>query len=62
MLVEVMSRWGEHGEPTAVLIVYTDTAGDVWMKTNCAHTHAIGMAEYAKHNVLMALLSSEEGK
>lgn len=58
MLIEAMSRWGAHGEPTAVLLVYTDTAGDVWMKTNCSHTSAIGMAEYAKANTMQVLLAS----
>ena len=60
LLIETMTRWGQHGEPTAVLLVYTDTAGDVWLRTNCTHTHAVGMAEYAKHNVLATLLAQPE--
>lgn len=60
LLIETMTRWGQHGEPTAVLLVYTDTGGNVWMRTNCSHTQTIGMAEYAKHNALVAVLSSEE--
>jgi hypothetical protein len=60
MLIEAMTRWGEHSEPNAVLLVYTDTAGEVWMKTNCSHTQTVGMAEYAKHFALATLLSQPE--
>jgi hypothetical protein len=60
MLIEAMGRWGDHSEPTAVLLVYTDAAGEVWMKTNCPHTQAVGMAEYAKHFLLATLLAQPE--
>jgi hypothetical protein len=60
MLMKILERFGEHGEPLAVLVVYTDVNGDVWMKTNCVHTHAIGLADYAKHNVLQAMIKVDE--
>lgn len=60
MLVKIMSRFGEHGEPLAMLVVYTDTNGDVWMKTNCTHTHAIGLATYAQANIIAAVVGQKE--
>lgn len=56
MLMEVLGRFGEEGEPLAMLVVYTDVNGDVAMKTNCTHTHAVGLATYAQHNVLTAMM------
>lgn len=60
MLMKIMTRFGEHGEPLAMLVVYTDVNGDVWMKTNCTHTHAIGLATYAQQNVLAVVLAQGE--
>ena len=60
MLMKIMSRFGEHGEPLAMLVVYTDVNGDVWMKTNCVLTHAIGLAAYAQTNVLNTLMQQEK--
>jgi hypothetical protein len=57
MLMTVLERFGEFGEPLAMLIVYTDVNGDVWMKTNCTHTHAVGLATYAKENILTAMMN-----
>jgi hypothetical protein len=60
MLMAIMGRFGDHGEPLAMLVVYTDINGDVWMKTNCTHTHAVGLATYAQQNILNAMLKQEE--
>jgi hypothetical protein len=60
MLMKILSRFGEHGEPLAMLVVYTDVNGDVWMKSNCTHTHAIGLATYAQHNVIKAVVGQED--
>lgn len=60
MLMTIMERFGEFGEPLAMLIVYTDINGDVWMKTNCTNTHAAGLAAYAQANVLRAILNQPE--
>lgn len=59
-LINVMEKFGQYGEPEAVLIVWTDTNGDVCIKTNCANTHTVGMAEYAKTFALKILLTPEE--
>lgn len=59
MLMAILERFGEHGEPLSMLVVYTDVNGDVWMKTNCTHTHAIGLATYAQQNVVNAMMQRE---
>jgi hypothetical protein len=60
MLIDVMSKFGEHGEPIAVMVVWTDENGDICIKTNCVHSHTVGMAEYAKHFALATILNSKE--
>lgn len=60
MLINVMEKFGQHGEPEAVLVVWTDTSGDVCIKTNCGHTHTVGMAEYAKTFALQILLQQPD--
>ena len=60
MLINVMEKFGQHGEPEAVLVVWTDTNGDVCIKSNCGHTHTVGMAEYAKHFALQVLFQPDE--
>ena len=60
MLMKIMERFGEYGEPLAMLVVYTDVNGDVWMKTNCVHSHALGLAEYASHNIKLYAWSERD--
>ena len=60
MLMTCLTRFGEYGEPLAMLVVYTDVNGDVWMKTNCTLTHATGLATYAQQNILNAMLGQRK--
>ena len=60
MLINVLEKFGQHGEPEAVLLVWTDTNGDVWIKTNCANTHTVGMARYAEAFALQILLAPDD--
>jgi hypothetical protein len=59
-LINVLEKFGDYGEPVAILIVWTDTNGDVRIKTNCGHTHTVGMAEYAKNFALQVLFQQDE--
>jgi hypothetical protein len=54
MLMELMTRFNRKGEPTAIVVVYTYD-NDVYLRSNCVHTHTIGMAEHAKQEALTAL-------
>lgn len=47
------------GEATAMLVVWADENGTLNMRTSCANSHAIGLAEYAKHNLLQGILNGE---
>jgi hypothetical protein len=59
-LISVMEKFGQHGEPEAILIVWTDTNGDVCIKTNCSHTQTVGMARYAEAYALKTLLEPDD--
>jgi hypothetical protein len=60
ILIKILERFGMYGEPLAMLVVYTDVNGDVWMKTNCVNTHALGLAEYASHNIKVSAWSEHD--
>jgi hypothetical protein len=60
MMVEVMKRMAEQGEPDAVLVVWADPSGCVNLKTNCANTHTIGLGVYAAATALVQLIQNPE--
>ena len=60
MLVEVLRKLEVQGEPQAMLTVWTDNNGCVNVKSNCAHTHTIGMGVYAAAFALVRLLQNPE--
>jgi hypothetical protein len=46
--VETMESWGKHGEPKAILVIFTDEAGDITVTgNNCSYSHGMGLAMYA---------------
>jgi hypothetical protein len=59
ILMDLLQRFSQQGEPTAFLIVYT-TPDDVYVRANAPQTHTIGMAEYAKHRALKVMLDDTE--
>ena len=56
--MSIMERFGEEGEPLAMVVVYTDVNGDVVTRSNCVNTHSVGLMEYAKHNALVNILGA----
>jgi hypothetical protein len=54
-----MGRFRDQGEPEAVMVVWAAN-GDVCVKTNCVHTHAIGLARFAEAKAMAAILSQSE--
>jgi hypothetical protein len=59
-LISVMEKFGQHGEPEDILIVWTDTNGNVCLKANCSHTQTAGMARYAELCALKILLEPDD--
>lgn len=47
LLMAVLERFRDYGEPEDVIVVYADAEGKVRMKTNCSATRSLGLATYA---------------
>lgn len=59
LLAEVMGRFRDQGEPDAVMVVWAGN-GDVCIKSNCVHTHTVGLARFAEAKAMTAILSQSE--
>ncbi len=47
LLIDTLTKFGD-SEPDGILIIWTDTDGNIQMAANTTASHAMGMAEYAK--------------
>jgi hypothetical protein len=47
MLMGLMAEWNRKGEPEEVIVVFLDHDQCVDYRTNCPHTRAIGLAQFA---------------
>ena len=45
-------------EPIALLIIFTNEAGQIAVKSTCSASHAIGLAEYAKAEALARIMGN----
>lgn len=60
LLIELMSTFGENGEPAAVIVIYTDSNDNATIAGNCNYTQGIGLARYAEHHLMAKMIRSEE--
>lgn len=47
LLIDTLTKFGT-SEPTGVVVIWTDEAGDIAVVSNCAMSSVMGMTEYAK--------------
>jgi hypothetical protein len=47
MLMRLMEEWSREGEPQEVIIAFLDHEMVADYRTNCPHTRAIGLANFA---------------
>lgn len=47
MLMKLMAEWNRDGEPKEVIIAFVDGNGEADYRTNCLHTRAVGLAQFA---------------
>jgi hypothetical protein len=58
-LIKTMEDWGKHGEPKAILLIYTDEANDVAVTGHeCSFTQGIGLAIYAEEHIKRKLFET----
>lgn len=48
MMMEVLSSFGQNGEPVSMLIVYTDDNDTVHALSNCGRAEAVGLCEFVR--------------
>lgn len=58
LLMKVMEKF-QHGEPEAMLIVWTDENRDICIVTNCQNSHALGLSEWSRKYILKEMLGPE---
>jgi len=61
LIVEVAGKL-QDGEATGMLIVWTNEHGELQLQSNCCHTHALGLAEYARIRLATILVESADPK
>jgi hypothetical protein len=57
LLISTLEKFSE-GEPLAVLVVWTDVDGNLWMDKNCLNSQGIGLAAYAYENIIDTIVRS----
>jgi hypothetical protein len=58
VLMEVAESFRDNGEAKDLIIVYSDTNDEVYVKGNCSLTRALGLATYSQAHIAKALLES----
>lgn len=59
VLMQTITSFEEHGEPVAILIVWTDENGCITLRTNSLNHNVIGLAEYAKQSAIRAIFEGD---
>jgi hypothetical protein len=59
--MEVADRFGKFGEARDILVVWSDEQGRVRLKSNCDYTRSLGLAAFAKADIVHDLTHCDGG-